>query len=414
MIILLLGGIASWASTTDISGAVIASGSVVVDSSAKKVQHPTGGIVAELRVRDGDRVKAGDVVLSLDETLTRASLAIVSKGLDELLARKARLESERDGSERITIPDDLVRRAGNPEVARVIDGERKLFAMRHEARVGQKAQLAQRIEQLKKETSGYEAQERAKTKEIALIARELEGARELWDKKLMPVTKYTALQRDAARLDGEHGVLIATMSQVQGKIAETELQIIQIDRDLSSEVGKELRDAEAKIGELIERKVAAEDQLKRVEIRAPQDGTVHQLSVHTIGGVIAAGEVIMLIVPDTDQLRIEAKVAPQDIDQLSVGQPAVLRFSAFNQRTTPEINGTLARVSPDTTTDQRTGQSYYTARIAVEPAEIARLGAVKLVPGMPVEVFVQTGERKVLSYLLKPLADQITRAFREK
>jgi HlyD family secretion protein len=359
-------------------------------------------------------VKAGDVVLSLDETLTRASLAIVSKGLDELLARKARLESERDGSERITIPDDLVRRAGNPEVARVIDGERKLFAMRHEARVGQKAQLAQRIEQLKKETSGYEAQERAKTKEIALIARELEGARELWDKKLMPVTKYTALQRDAARLDGEHGVLIATMSQVQGKIAETELQIIQIDRDLSSEVGKELRDAEAKIGELIERKVAAEDQLKRVEIRAPQDGTVHQLSVHTIGGVIAAGEVIMLIVPDTDQLRIEAKVAPQDIDQLSVGQPAVLRFSAFNQRTTPEINGTLARVSPDTTTDQRTGQSYYTARIAVEPAEIARLGAVKLVPGMPVEVFVQTGERKVLSYLLKPLADQITRAFREK
>jgi HlyD family secretion protein len=414
VIILLLGGIASWASTTDISGAVIASGSVVVDSSAKKVQHPTGGIVAELRVRDGDRVKAGDVVLSLDETLTRASLAIVSKGLDELLARKARLESERDGSERITIPDDLVRRAGNPEVARVIDGERKLFAMRHEARVGQKAQLAQRIEQLKKETSGYEAQERAKTKEIALIARELEGARELWDKKLMPVTKYTALQRDAARLDGEHGVLIATMSQVQGKIAETELQIIQIDRDLSSEVGKELRDAEAKIGELIERKVAAEDQLKRVEIRAPQDGTVHQLSVHTIGGVIAAGEVIMLIVPDTDQLRIEAKVAPQDIDQLSVGQPAVLRFSAFNQRTTPEINGTLARVSPDTTTDQRTGQSYYTARIAVEPAEIARLGAVKLVPGMPVEVFVQTGERKVLSYLLKPLADQITRAFREK
>jgi HlyD family secretion protein len=414
VIILLLGGIASWASTTDISGAVIASGSVVVDSSAKKVQHPTGGIVSDLRVRDGDRVKAGDVVLSLDETLTRASLAIVSKGLDELLARKARLESERDGSERITIPDDLVRRAGNPEVARVIDGERKLFAMRHEARVGQKAQLAQRIEQLKKETSGYEAQERAKTKEIALIARELEGARELWDKKLMPVTKYTALQRDAARLDGEHGVLIATMSQVQGKIAETELQIIQIDRDLSSEVGKELRDAEAKIGELIERKVAAEDQLKRVEIRAPQDGTVHQLSVHTIGGVIAAGEVIMLIVPDTDQLRIEAKVAPQDIDQLSVGQPAVLRFSAFNQRTTPEINGTLARVSPDTTTDQRTGQSYYTARIAVEPAEIARLGAVKLVPGMPVEVFVQTGERKVLSYLLKPLADQITRAFREK
>jgi len=413
LIVLLLGGIATWASTTDISGAVIAAGSVVVDSNVKKVQHPTGGIVAELRVRDGDRVKRGDVVVRLDETVTGANLAIVSKGLDELQARKARLESERDGLDHIDFPDDLERRANDAGVARIMHGERKLFESLREARAGQKAQLRQRIEQLKKELVGDEAQERAKSKEIALIARELEGARELWNKNLFPLTKYTALQRDAARLEGEHGVLIATESQIKGKMAETELAIIQIDRDMTSEVGRELREVDAKIGELIERKVAAEDQLKRVEIRAPLDGTVYQLAVHTVGEVIGSGDAIMLIVPEEDDLKIEAKVAPQDIDQLSIGQTAALRFSAFNQRTTPEIEGTLARISPDTTTDQRTGQSFYTVRIDVKESEIARLGAVKLVPGMPVEVFIETGERKVLSYLLKPLDDQIARAFRE-
>jgi len=247
-----------------------------------------------------------------------------------------------------------------------------------------------------------------------LIERELVGARKLWRKNLMPVTKLTALEREAARLEGERGLLIATQSQVKGKISETELQIIQIDRDLSSEVGRELRDVDAKIGELVERKVAAEDQLRRIELRAPHDGTVHQLSVHTIGGVISPGEPIMLIVPDSDVLTIEAKVAPNDVDQLKVGQTATLRFSAFNLRSTPEINGTLNRISPDTITDERTGLSYYTARISATTDEISRLGAVKLVPGMPVEVFVQTGERKVLSYLVKPLKDQVARAFRDK
>jgi HlyD family secretion protein len=413
VILLLLGGIVAWASTTDISGAVIAAGSVVVDSSAKKVQHPTGGVVAELRVRDGDRVRKGDVLLRLDETVTRANLGVVTKGLDELQARKARLESERDGSDHIAFPDDLERRADVAEVARVMQGERKLFESRRGAREGQKAQLQQRIEQLNKELAGYEAQEHAKSKEITLIARELESARELWDKKLMPLARYTALQRDAARLEGEHGVLTATESQIKGKIAETQLEIIQIDRDMTSEVGRELRDVDAKIGELVERKVAAEDLLKRVDIRAQQDGTVYQLAVHSVGEVIGAGDAIMLTVPEKDDLKIEAKVAPQDIDQLAIGQTATLRFSAFEQRTTPEIEGTLARISPDTTTDQRTGQSFYTVRIDVKESEIARLGSVKLVPGMPVEVFIKTGERKVFSYLLKPLDDQIARAFRE-
>ncbi len=230
---------------------------------------------------------------------------------------------------------------------------------------------------------------------------------------LIPLSKYTALQRDAARLEGEHGVLVATESQIKGKIAETKLEIIQIDRDMTSEVGRDLRDADAKIGELVERKVAAEDQLKRVEIRAPQDGIVYQLAVHSPGEVIGPGDPVMLIVPQKDDLKVEAKVAPKDVVKLAVGQTADLRFSAFNQRTTPEIEGTVARISPDATADQRTGQSFYTVRIGVKASELAKLGAVKLLPGMPVEVFIKTGERNVLSYFLKPLDDQVARAFRE-
>lgn len=412
--VFLFGGIATWATTTDISGAVIAPGNVVVDSSSKKVQHPTGGIVSELNVHNGDHVKAGDVLIRLDATLTRANLEIVRKALVELTARKARLEAERDGSDALTVPELIADRMQEPEVARVVDGERRLFKIRREARIGQKAQLEQRVEQLGKELSGYEAQEHAKSREITLIERELKGARELWNKNLMPVTKLTSLEREAARLEGERGVLVATQSQVKGKVSETELQIIQIDRDLSSEVARELSEVDAKIGELIERKVAAEDQLKRIELRSPHDGIVHQLSIHTIGGVVSAGEPLMLIVPASDVLKVEAKVAPKDVDQLQIGQTAVLRFSAFNQRTTPEINGTLSEISPDTITDERTGQTYYKARVSVDTEELSRLGAVKLVPGMPAEVFVQTGERKVLSYLVKPLKDQIARAFREQ
>lgn len=415
LVVFLAFGVGGWAATTDISGAVIAGGSLVVDSNVKKVQHPTGGIVGELLVRDGDRVKAGDIVVRLDETITRVNLAIVVKGLDEMTARKARLEAERDAKGSIPFPDDLLRRAGEPTVAHVIEGELKLFWIRLAARMGQKAQLRQRIEQLGEEIGGHKAQERAKAQEIVLVQRELTGARELWEKNLMPITKLTSLEREATRLEGERGQLMAAIAQAKGKISETELQIVQIDRDLSSEVGKELREIDAKIGEFLERKVAAEDQLKRIDIRAPQDGTVHQSTVHTVGGVIpAGGEAIMLIVPYADNLTVEAKVAPQDIDQVRIGQKAVLRFSAFSERTTPELNGVVSRMSADTTTDQRTGQSYYTIRIATPAEEIARLGEVKLVPGMPVEAFVQTGERKVLSYLVKPLHDQIARAFRER
>lgn len=414
IVLLLAGGVGGWAATTQIAGALIAQGSVVVDSNVKKVQHPTGGVVGKLNVQDGDRVKAGDVLVQLDDTVTRANLAIVTKGLDELAARKARLEAERDGAETITFPRMLLAHSEEPSVSIALSNERRLFELRRSARLGQKAQLKQRITQLQDEISGLSAQQEAKAREITLIGKELEGVRELWKNNLVQITRLTALERDAARLEGERAQLVAAVAQAKGKITETELQIIQIDQDLSSEVAKDMREVDAKFGEYVERKVAAEDQLKRIDIRAPQDGVVLESKVHTVGGVIPAGDTIMLIVPESDNLQVEAKINPRDIDQVQVGQPAMLRFSAFNLRTTPEINGTVTRVAADTTTDQRTGQTYYNTRIAMPKSEIARLGEVKLIPGMPVEAFVQTGERSVMSYLMKPLQDQFMRAFREK
>ncbi len=230
----------------------------------------------------------------------------------------------------------------------------------------------------------------------------------------MPLTKITQLEREEARLQGEAGQLVAQTAQAGGKISETELQIIQIDRDLSSEVAKETREIDGKIGEFVERKVAADDQLKRIDIRSPQDGTVFQSNAHTVGGVVTAGDAIMMIVPDADSLTVEAKVNPQDIDQVRDGQTALLRLSAFNQRTTPEILGTVTRISADASTDQRTGQTYYTVRIAMPAEEVAKLGEVRIVPGMPVETFIQTGDRTMISYLAKPLHDQLMRTFREK
>jgi HlyD family secretion protein len=414
VVALLAGGLGTWASTQEISGALIAPGQIVVESNVKKVQHPTGGVVGELRAHDGDVVKAGEIVVRLDDTVTKASLAIVTKNLDALLARSARLEAEQKGLDGIVFPQDLLERTNDPDVYNLMKSEIKLFEVRVNGRAGQKAQFRERITQLNEEIAGLLAQEKAKDQEIALVEKELDGVRQLYDQHLVQISRLTTLERDAARLNGERAQYVASRAQAKGKIAETELQIIQVDKDVISEVSKDLRETKDKIGEFVERKVTAEDQLRRIDIRAPQDGVVEQSTVHTVGGVITAGDTIMLIVPQTDDLQVEAKVNPHDIDKLQVGQNTLLRFSAFNQRTTPELNGVVSRVSPDVTTEQRTGQSYYTIRVSMPPEEIARLGDVKLIPGMPVEAFVQTGDRTMLSYLMKPLHDQLMRAFREK
>jgi HlyD family secretion protein len=414
VVLILGGGLGGWAATAQLAGALIAPGSVVVDSNVKKVQHPTGGVVGELRARDGDVVKAGDVVVRLDDTVTKAGLAIVTKNLNGLWARAARLEAEQRGADRIVFPPQLLEQMADDDVKNVIGSETKLFNVRSTGRIGQKQQLRERIAQLNEEIAGLSAQEQAKTREIALVEKELVGVRGLFNQQLVQISRLTVLERDAARLAGERAQFIAARAQAKGKITEIELQIFQIDKDLVSEVSKDLRETNDKIGEFVERKVTAEDQLRRIDIRAPQDGVVLQSNVHTVGGVVTAGDTLMLIVPQTDSLSVEARVNPQDIDKLLIGQQTVLRLTAFNQRTTPELNGEVSRVSADTTTDQRTGQAYYTIRISLPPSEVARLGAARLIPGMPVEAFVQTGERTMLSYLAKPLSDQFMRAFRDK
>ena len=408
-------GIGGWAATTEISGAVVAGGALVVESNVKKVQHPTGGVVGEVRVRDGDRVKAGDILVRLDDTQTRANLSIITKALDELAARQARDEAERDAFAKVNFPEQLLARVAEPEVARVVEGERRFFETRRAAREGQVAQLKERISQLREQILGLEDQVVAKAREITLIGEELKGVRILWEKNLIQLARLTALERDGARLQGERGALVSNIAQTRGKITETELQILQIDQDLRSEVSKDLAEIRSRTSEYVERKIAAEDQLRRIEIRAPQDGIVHQLAAHTVGGVISGqGEPIMLIVPESDALSAEVKIAPQDIDQVRVGQAAMVRFAAFSQRTTPELVGEVSRISADVSVDQKSGASFYTIRLHFSENEIERLQGLRLVPGMPVETFIQTGERTVISYLTKPLMDQINKTWREK
>ncbi|HCJ74319.1 MAG TPA: HlyD family type I secretion periplasmic adaptor subunit, partial [Agrobacterium sp.] len=396
----LVGVFGGWAVGTEIVGAVIAQGSLVVETSLKKVQHPVGGVVSELAVRDGDRVKAGDVVMRIDATMTKANLAIIVKSLDQFTARKARLESERDRAGRVIFPQTLLDRAGDGEVLAMMNAEQRLYENRKAVRESKKRQLEQRVRQLRDEISGMEAERAANFREQGMVDEELIRFRSLHERGLMEKSRLSTLERQATDIDGDIGRLMAGIAGVEAKISETALQILQIDEQWSEEVGSDLREMDARIGEYVERRVAAEDQLKRVDILAPQDGVVHQLSVHTIGGVVAPGEQIMMIVPEVDKLVVEVKVAPQDIDQIYYGQLTNLRFSAFNQKTTPEITGTVERISADVTVDQRTGTSFYLVRVATSQEQIKRLGEFSLMPGMPVEAFITTGARSVLSYFL--------------
>ncbi|HEX9326463.1 MAG TPA: HlyD family secretion protein [Reyranella sp.] len=377
---LLLGGVAvavlmgivfGWGTLSEISGAVIAPGKLVVDSNVKKVQHPTGGVVGDLRVKDGDRVKKGDIVVRLDETQARTSLAIVTKALDEMEARQARLEAERDGADKVTYPADLLARRNEPEVAQTTTSEQRLFELRRSAREGQKAQLLEQIDQLRQQIVGNDEQVASKTKEIEWNQQELGGIRGLWKQNLVPFNRVTTLERDSARLHGERGALTASIAQAKGRIAEIQLKILQIDEDLRTEVGKELAEIRGKRSELIERRVAAEDQLKRIDL-----------------------------------------VAPQDVDQIHAGQQAVVQFAAFNRRTTPELNGEVIGIGADITQDDKRNEAYYAVRIRISDKEMARLEGLQPMAGMPVEVFIKTSPRTVVSYLTKPLREQVDRAFR--
>ena len=413
--LLVVGGLAGgWMTLVPLSGAVVVPGNLVVQSNVKTIQHPTGGVVAQIPVHNGMRVNAGDLLLRLDATQAQASLQVVSKQLDEVRAKSARLVAERDGLPRPAIPPEMSGRLDDNNVKTLLASEASLFRARVTARESQKELLKSKVSQLGEEIVGLDAQVASKAKQLELITGELTGVQELFDKRLVPIARLTALQRESAKIEGERGQLISTIAETKTKVDEAKLQMVRLDQDVRTEVVKDLGEAQGKEAELSERSIAARDILERIEMRAPTSGVIHQLNAHTIGGVIRAGDAVMEVVPDSDDLQIEARLQPNDIDQVRKGQQAFVRFSAFNQRVTPQLIGQVSYVSPDTTRDQQTSMSYFTVRIMLPEEERRRLAGLQLSSGMPAEVFMQTGSRTMLSYLFKPILDQFQRAFVER
>ncbi len=412
LVALVLGG--GWMALMPLAGAVVVPGNLVVQSNVKTIQHPTGGVVAEVPVHNGSRVNIGDLLLRLDATQAQASLQMVSKQLDESRARIARLIAERDGLPLPEIPAEMAARLDESAVKNLLASEETQFKARASARYSQKDLLQSRIAQLGEEIAGLDAQVASKGKQLELIAGELTGVQDLYDKRLVPLTRLTTLQRETARIEGERGQLISAIAETKAKVGEAQLQLVKLDQDFRTDVVKELGETQGKAAELEQRGVAARDIIDRIELRAPTSGIVHQLSAHTIGGVIRAGDAIMEVVPDSDDLQIEARLQPNDIDQVQAGQKALIRFSAFNQRVTPQLVGLVSYVSADVSHDQQTNAAYFTVRMTLPDDERRRLAGLQLVSGMPAEVFMQTGSRTMMSYLLKPITDQFNRAFVER
>jgi HlyD family secretion protein len=414
-IALVIGG--GWATLVPLSGAVVVPGTVVSESSVKKIQHPTGGIIAGISVTDGKRVRQGDVLVRLDDTQVRSNFQVVSKQLEEVRARLSRLSAERDGHEEpasLTSKPAARDRAGDGE--QLLTSEKTLFNARAESRKSQRELLRTRIAQLNDEIAGMESQIKSKQAQSDLFAQELEGVQQLWDKRLTPLQRLTSLQREAARLGGEKGQLQSNVAETRGKISEAELQLVKLDQDFRADVMKDLREAQDKEAELIEKVVAAKDQVAHIDLRAPVTGTVHQLAVHTVGGVVTPAEVLAVIVPESDELEIDAHLPSDKIDQVHKGQNAQVHFPAFNQRTTPELTGIVSYVSADISHDQQqpNGPGYYTVRVNLPPKESARLGDQQLIAGMPAELFIEASSRTMMSYMFKPITDQLGRMFRER
>lgn len=408
----LLVGVGGWAATAKLSGAVIAMGSVTVDQNLKSIQHRDGGIVSDIAVREGDHVEKGQILIRLEDAQSRAELSIVEAQLVELLARRARLVAERDDMPAVVFPDELL----SPDVAlsEVVLGATRLFEGNRANRESRRQQLLLGIHQIEEEIEGVMAQRRAKAEEVALSTTEQVRIADLTERKLTEVTRLYGVNREVAQLLGQLGELDAAAARARTRINEINLQIIAIDEDSRTEAQRELSQVDTRIAELRDRKFAVEDKLQRTDIRAPISGTVNELNIHTIGGVISPAEVLVTIVPEDARLWVEARIPPVSIDQVSSEQVARLRFSAFNHRTTPELTGRIIQVSAATTRDDTTGETYFLARVGIAPEELLKLGNQQLIPGMPVEVYVMTEERTALSYLAKPITDQFSRALRER
>lgn len=403
-------GCGGWAAQAKLSGAIIAQGRVVVKKQVKVIQHRDGGIVSEILVSNGDKVAAGQVLVRLDETQTKAEMSIVSGQLTEYLGRRARLVAERDGATMIIFQPDFESSAETRDIAR---GEARLFAESQAMRDGKREQLRLQVTQYEDQVRALEAQAAANETERRIVADDLKRLSPLVNQKIMEMTKTRALERDIAKMDGIRGEIASNIARVNGQISEAKLRIIELDQQARTDAQRDLRDVDAKISELEERLVTARDRLSRMALVAPIAGVVNEVAIHTVNGVIAPGQTVMSIVPDSEELAVEARLQPKDIDQISAGQSAKLRFSAFNQRTTPQIDGAVDVVAAAATIDQTSGQAYYLSSIAIK-GDLEKLDGKHLVPGMPVEVFFTTAERSALSYLVKPFADQMMRSFREE
>lgn len=412
-IVAMVGVVGGWSVFTSLNGAVIAPATLVVESYSKKVQHPEGGIVSRILVKDGDRVESGQDLLLLDTTESKAELGILQGMLDELMIKKARLEAQRDGANELAIPEQLKPRLADPAIASIFAGQQKLLVSSNELDKGKVEQLEQQVLQLNEQIGGIDAQIVSQATQSKLIDQELDGLRTLQQQGLVPNSRVLSTEREAARLKGVQAELVSSRAGAESKIGEVKLRILQINEDRRTQALGELRDTEARIAELQEKRVAASTRLSRTSIKAPITGTIYQLAVHTEGGVIGRGETLMLIVPENDDLVLEAKVLPNDIDQVTAGQPAQVRFPALNARLTPEVGAHVTQVAADVTNPDNNAPPFYSVRLTIPAKELQRLGNQKLKPGMMAEAFIQTEARSPLTYLVKPLWDQITHAWRE-
>jgi len=413
-VVLLVVGCGGWAALAKLEGAVVASGIVKVDQNLKEIQHRDGGIVKTLAVRQGDRVREGQVLATLDEVQIKAELLIVRSQLAEAWGRQARLIAERDNLPAIEFPAAIDQVSSSAKS--VVNGESRLFAGNKQARDSQKEQLELSVAQTGEEIKGMEARLAAKEEEIKLVGAEREKLDLLFERKIVEYTRVYSAHRDWARILGERGEISASIARAKVRASEIRVQIIAVDQNASTEAQRDLRTVDARISELSERKLAIEDRLSRTEIRAPVSGYVNELFVFTVGGVITPAAKIATVVPEDAELKFEIKISPADIDQVREGQPARVRLTAFNRNTTPELKAKVAMVSPASARDPATGQEYYIAYVNLLPTEdaLVQLNGMKLVPGMPAEVFVSTQERTAASYLVKPFTDQMNRAFRER
>ncbi len=407
----LLFGLGGWAALAKLSGAVVATGRVVVEGNSKKIQHLSGGIVSQINVAEGDTVEAGQVLLRLSGTIVQANLSIVENTLAQLYARRARLRAEISDATSFTTPEDLAVLTNSKAAKTFIDSEQNLFNSRRSALIGMKKQLVTRKDQLADEARGMDVQIEATNNELAIVREDVSKTRELYAKGLVTLQRLNLLKRQLSNLEGQQGQYMAARAQTVGKLSEMDLQSLQLDEDRKSEVTKDLTSIEATVAEYEERLAATRDQLDRLDIRSPIAGRIYQLSVHNINGVIQPGEVLMLVVPAKEDLAIDANVLPNDIDQIYVGQPVTIRFTAFNQSTTPDVSAEVAVVAPDLQTDSRSGASFYALRIKPSKTGMDHIPGGRLYPGMPAEVFIQTSERSVLSYFVKPFQDRLRKTF---